>query len=272
MARRASNKGPNHMDPFFEEIRKKERRRRISLIISGLISVIAIGGIFFADQIESMTSGLFNSSSNTISAEEWNTDNLDTSNPSVEEPEFSDESSAPAEDSDLFADNTPEVVETPESSTPSLDGKPVEESTPAFEDPIEVEPEETVTFEEPITRGTDPSSFPVVEVSSERIYKMADEMPSYPGGLSARKRYFDRNISNEFSSLASNMGQAKVWLQFVVETNGKISSVRVVQGLNSKFDQEAIRLASKMPLWEPGKIDGERVRVYYTIPVDFKRS
>ena len=263
------------MDPFFEEIRKKERRRRISLIISGLISIIAIGGIFFSDQIESLTSGLFNSSSSTVSAEDWNRDNLDPPEPALEEDESINESST-SDESDLLADNN-DFEETPGPTTPIFEEEPEEDLTPVFEDPIEEEPEETADFEEPVTRGTVPvidegPSLPMIEVSSEKIYKMADEMPSYPGGLSARKRYFDRNISSEFSSLASNMGQSKVWLQFVVETNGKISSVRVVQGINSKFDQEAIRLASKMPLWEPGRIGGERVRVYYTIPVDFKRG
>ncbi|MEM6632116.1 MAG: TonB family protein [Bacteroidota bacterium] len=265
------------MDPFFEEIRKKERRRRISLIISGLISVIAIGGIFFMDQIESATSGLFNSSSDTYTADEWNTDNVDGADSA---PEVNDvqEDSAPVEgDQDLFAENTPDYEDAFEPQSPDFE----EESSPVFDEPVQDQESTPVEFDEPVTRGETPSTpveevqpvpVSVAEISGEKVFKMADEMPRYPGGLSARKRFFDRNITSDFSSLAANMSQAKVWLQFVVETDGKISSVRVVQGINSKFDQEAIRLASKMPLWEPGRIDGERVRVFYTIPVDFKRS
>ncbi len=277
MFRRSDPKGPNHRDAFFEEYRKRDRKRRISVIVSGLVSLLAIVGIFFYDDIARISSKFTNRASETSSPSEWTTESSDlptSTNQIVEEetipplkPIQEDHS-----DPDLIANNS-----TP--TTPTF-ADPIEH-TPSREEPSVTEPEESITT--PVTRGEepntsinvtqeDPPSFPVVD-TGEKIYKMADEMPNYPGGLSARKRYVKRNINPSVASLVKNSDRTKVYLQFIVEPNGEISSVRVVQGVNNpQVDQEAIRLIEDMPRWEPGRVDGERVRVYYTIPIDFRQT
>ena len=276
MFRRSDPKGPNHRDAFFEEYRKRERKRRISLMVSGLISLLAIVGIFFFDDIARVSSRFTNSDSDTVSPSEWTTESSDLPMPvdPITEEETKLPSDATQEDGpDLIADNSP-----PE--TPTFTPDPVE-NTPIRENPPVTEPEESVTT--PVTRGEEskpsisitrenPPTIPVVD-AGEKIYKMADEMPNYPGGLSARKRYVKRNINPSVASLVKNSDRTKVYLQFIVEPNGEISSVRVVQGVNNpQVDQEAIRLIEDMPRWEPGRVDGERVRVYYTIPIDFRQT
>jgi hypothetical protein len=37
-----------------------------------------------------------------------------------------------------------------------------------------------------------------------------------------------------------------------------------------QLKEEALRVVSKMPNWEPGMRRGEKVRVKYTLPVTFK--
>lgn len=61
-----------------------------------------------------------------------------------------------------------------------------------------------------------------------------------------------------------------VYVQFVVEKDGSISDVKVLRGIGGGCDEEAVRVVKSMPKWKPGKQRGQPVRVYYTLPIDFK--
>ena len=268
MFRRSTPKGPNHRDAFFEEYRKRDQRRKVSLIVSGFISLLAIGGIFFYDDIARVSSSFTSSSSDSSPTTNWTTEASENpttaSDPITEEetPSFTPQDEGPEQIADNF---TPEPV-VAEEEDPIVE-EPQDLPPPPIEDPVENTPPS-------ITRGE--SAAPPTELASfdggEKVYKMADKMPNYPGGLSARKRYIKRNINPSIKASVDNSSRTKVYLQFVVEPTGEITSIRVVQGINQQVNQEAIRLIQEMPRWEPGRIDGERVRVYYTIPIDFKHT
>ena len=61
----------------------------------------------------------------------------------------------------------------------------------------------------------------------------------------------------------------RVFTEFVIERDGSISNARTVRGVDPLLDNEAIRVISSSPKWMPGKIDGNPVRVKYSIPIDF---
>ena len=61
-----------------------------------------------------------------------------------------------------------------------------------------------------------------------------------------------------------------VYVQFVVEKDGSISDVKVVRGIGGGCDEEAVRVVKSMPRWKPGKQRGQPVRVYFTLPIEFK--
>jgi len=44
----------------------------------------------------------------------------------------------------------------------------------------------------------------------------------------------------------------------------------VVKSVSPELDQEALRVVKMMPKWQPGKQNGEVVRVKYTVPVSFR--
>jgi TonB-dependent SusC/RagA subfamily outer membrane receptor len=56
----------------------------------------------------------------------------------------------------------------------------------------------------------------------------------------------------------------------VVEKDGSVSDVKVMRGVNSELDAEAIRVVSMMPKWNPGKQRGKAVAVKYTMPIMFR--
>lgn len=59
-------------------------------------------------------------------------------------------------------------------------------------------------------------------------------------------------------------------VQFVVDVDGSITDVRPVSRFYPACDDEAVRVISAMPKWNPGMQNGTPVKVYYTIPLKFK--
>lgn len=62
----------------------------------------------------------------------------------------------------------------------------------------------------------------------------------------------------------------KVHISFVVDEEGRIRDPKVVRGLGAGLDEEALRLVRIMPWWNPGRINGNAVRVAYTLPIVFQ--
>ena len=94
-------------------------------------------------------------------------------------------------------------------------------------------------------------------------------MPSFPGGMGALMQYLSSHI--KYPVVAEENGiQGRVVCTFVVERDGSITDVKVVRGVDSSLDKEAVRVVKSMPRWIPGKQNGSAVRVKYTLPVTFK--
>jgi protein TonB len=93
----------------------------------------------------------------------------------------------------------------------------------------------------------------------------------FPGGVLEMIRHIQKKLV--YPQIAVENGYTgKCYLQFVVDTEGKISSVKVLRGVPScpECDKEAIRVLKAMPNWNPGKIKGKDVSSYFTMPIDFQ--
>jgi protein TonB len=55
-----------------------------------------------------------------------------------------------------------------------------------------------------------------------------------------------------------------------VNVDGALTDVKLVRGLGSGLDQEALRLISQSPKWIPGVLNNKPVRVQYQIPINFR--
>ena len=65
--------------------------------------------------------------------------------------------------------------------------------------------------------------------------------------------------------------QGRVILQFTIAKDGKVKNVKVLRSSgNQLLDDEAVRVVSMSPQWEPGKHNGKPVDVVFTFPVVFK--
>lgn len=102
-----------------------------------------------------------------------------------------------------------------------------------------------------------------------KVFDVVEQMPSFPGGLSALMQYLSSNI--KYPVVAQENGvQGRVVVSFVVERDGSITDVQVARSVDPSLDREAQRVVRSMPRWIPGKQNGQAVRVKYNVPVAFR--
>ena len=102
----------------------------------------------------------------------------------------------------------------------------------------------------------------------DEIFVFVEDQPGYPGGDAARIKYLQENI--KYPEMAKESGiQGTVYVTFVVEKDGRITSVKILRGIGGGCDEEAVRVIKKMPGWKPGKQRGRPVRVQFNMPVRF---
>jgi protein TonB len=107
------------------------------------------------------------------------------------------------------------------------------------------------------------------EVVEAEIFTIVEEMPEFPGGMAKLADYLAKNI--KYPQMARESGiQGRVFVNFVIETDGSVSKVNVMRSLGGGCDEEAMRVVKAMPKWKPGKQRGKPVRVSYILPVNFK--
>ncbi|MGI4805398.1 MAG: TonB family protein [Janthinobacterium lividum] len=89
-------------------------------------------------------------------------------------------------------------------------------------------------------------------------------LPAFPGGKEAYESYFRRKIKT--APLANN---SRVIVSFIVEKNGSLTNMEILEGLNTKADKKALKILKKSPKWVPGMQAGKAVRVNYVMPIKF---
>ena len=108
---------------------------------------------------------------------------------------------------------------------------------------------------------------PPAPVDIETPRYTADIMPSFPGGIEALMKFLKRHLNNP--SDLEDGAMVSVKIRFVVGYDGMLKSFQVIEDGGDEFNNEVLRVLKKMPQWIPGKANGEKVSVYYTIPVKF---
>lgn len=125
-----------------------------------------------------------------------------------------------------------------------------------------------------VAQGNDTTStaLPIatpVPLAVDEIIDIAEFPAEYPGGVEALMGFLQKNL--KYPAIARESGvQGRVYVQFVVETDGSVSQMKVVKDIGAGCGAEALRVLSKMPLWKPAKQGKAVVRMRFTVPVFFK--
>ena len=158
------------------------------------------------------------------------------------------------------------TVEVPQPPMPKVAQILVIEDDPFAEDDeididVEATPETKIVIVDYVTETDDPDDDP--------LYEFVPKMPSFPGGEKALAEFISKNVV--YPEIARQNGiKGKVYVQFVVNKKGKIEQVKVLRGVDSTIDQQAVNVVNKMPDWIPGESGGHPVSVYFTLPINFQ--
>ena len=109
------------------------------------------------------------------------------------------------------------------------------------------------------------------EVEEEAIpFTLVEEKPKFQGGdANTFSAWVNKNLN--YPEIAKENGvQGRVTLQFTVNTDGSVSDVKVLRGVDSSLDKEAVRNVSQSPKWTPGTQRERPVKVTYVFPVIFQ--
>ena len=100
------------------------------------------------------------------------------------------------------------------------------------------------------------------------VFIIVDE-PAYPdGGMQSFYDFISQNM--KYPLEARRMGvQGRVFVEFVVEKDGKLSNIKIVQGIGAGCDKEAIRIIQQCPNWNPGLQKGKPVKQKIVLPINF---
>jgi protein TonB len=104
-----------------------------------------------------------------------------------------------------------------------------------------------------------------------KIHTFVEEQPEFPGDIKTLLKWTASHII--YPTEARRKGiQGTIYVKFVIEKDGSVSSPEVVKRSEKtqELEEEALRVVSTMPTWIPGKHKGKPVRVFFTIPLNFR--
>ena len=119
-----------------------------------------------------------------------------------------------------------------------------------------------------IGEGKDTSSIGTTNYINHQLpaYEEVEIMPEFPGGMKALHAFLQENLVHPNEE---DEEMTTVKIRFVVGYDGALSDLMIIQDGGKAYNQEVIRVVEQMPKWKPGKSKGEKVSVYYNLPVYF---
>lgn len=107
------------------------------------------------------------------------------------------------------------------------------------------------------------------EPVKEEVFTAVEQMPQFPGGEAELLKYVATHIKYPTMAAENNI-QGRVVVKFVVKKDGNVGDVVVLRGKDPDLDREAVRVVKTLPKFIPGKMNGQAVSVWYTLPINFK--
>lgn len=107
-------------------------------------------------------------------------------------------------------------------------------------------------------------------IEEEQPFLIAETMPSFQGGdLNTFRNWVQSKV--RYPAIAQENGiSGRVVLTFVIEKDGRLTNIQVLQAPDKSLSEEAVRVLQQSPKWAPGKQRNQPVRVRYTLPVEFR--
>ncbi len=122
----------------------------------------------------------------------------------------------------------------------------------------------SLELDEEIVNLPPPPSSGEEEEEEPEIFMIVEDMPELIGGLASIQSKI------KYPEIAKKAGvEGRVFVQFVVNTDGSVIDPVVVRGIGAGCDEEAVRAVSQAK-FEPGRQRGKPVPVKMSLPITFK--
>ena len=105
-------------------------------------------------------------------------------------------------------------------------------------------------------------------IQPEVPFVVVEEMPMYPGGDKELLKFISSNVIYPEEAKQQKI-EGRVILRFAVTSQGDVDHISVLKGVDPLLDKEAIRVATLLKGFSPGKQGGKPVPVWYMLPVTF---
>jgi len=238
---------------------RKDYDKRILLIFLGF--TVGVGALWGASNL---FKPLETKKPPVVDIRPWTMDPAtEAEKPEIPEPEVEKQAAAPTK-ADIAKFQVMEISDTKQDQniTPPDPNKNIGDKEQIGDPGSDFDPNKYVVKKGPESDG------PIIKTTVDIIHTAVDEDAKFPGGLDALRKYIAENIDLDMID-----GSSKVYLKFVVDTEGTISSVVVT---NSSKDCESCEKAALKVVkgikqkWTPAKINGEAVKSYFRLPITFQ--
>lgn len=125
------------------------------------------------------------------------------------------------------------------------------------------------TFSETYERGKLVEGESIDSLGVKYSYTEIVKSPEYYEGQSAFYKYLSNEIKYPRKAQRSGI-EGRVYVGFIVNTEGDIEETKVVRGIDNECDQEALRVVENAGKFIPGQYRGQIAKIRLTLPVSFK--
>jgi TonB family protein len=101
--------------------------------------------------------------------------------------------------------------------------------------------------------------------ADKQPFASVEHAPQFPGSLAD---FLRNNIRYPAAMRQANV-EGKVFVQFLVETDGTIANIKAINDPGYGSGDEAERVMASSPKWTPAYQNGKPIKVMYTVPISF---
>ena len=153
-----------------------------------------------------------------------------------------------------------------------VEEKPESEQLRLVEEDVELPPEKDPTEipEKPEDHETPEEEKPeVVDMYNEPVdFRVVEDLPQFPGGAAEFMKWLTKNLKYPAQAQQQKV-KGRVVAEFIVNTDGSVSDLALVEHLNAACDQEVLRVLRMMPKWQAGVMNAKPCRTKVCIPIVF---
>jgi len=107
------------------------------------------------------------------------------------------------------------------------------------------------------------------EIPGEEIFTVVDDVPEPVGGLKTFYEYIANNLVYPEEARKAGVS-GKVFVQFIVTKEGKITNVKCIRGISELCDAAAVEVVANSVDWIPGEQNGNKVNVRIVMPITYQ--